>query len=264
METLGGFPYLSLGTRVSGTVVDPAGKNPVYGALVYIPDQPDLLAGVAQGPGSSCGRCALPEGNPVAGAVTGPDGSFVLARAPAGRQIPVVVQLGKWRRMTLVDVPNPCGDNPIIDPDLARLPKSRSDEQKVSLPRIAIAAGAGDRVQCMLRRMGVDAGEFTNPDGPGSVNLYNQPSALGADPSGRYDADINHGGAVFPDANRAQPDHGCGQGRHGQVSVERRTCVWPALSRRLDQIVSTPKRPAERLAGALPAWGRHGYLASVC
>ena len=196
----------SPGTTVSGKVYDPAGKNPVYGAFVYIPDQPDLLGSMAQGAGNLCGRCGLPDGNPVAGAVTGPDGSFVITRAPAGRQIPIVVQLDKWRRMTLVDVTNACGNNPIIDPDLARLPRSRSDGQKASLPRIAVAAGAGDRVQCLLRRMGVDAGEFTNPDGPGSVNLYNQPSALGADPSGRYDADTNHGGAGFPDATTLWSD----------------------------------------------------------
>jgi hypothetical protein len=188
----------NLGTTVSGKVFDPSGKNPVYGAFVYIPDQPDSLAPISQGPGNLCGRCVQPSGNPVAGAVTGSDGSFVIKQAPAGKQIPLVAQLGKWRRMTLVDINTPCGDNPITDSDL-RLPRSRSDGQKASLPHIAIAAGAGDRVQCLLRRMGVDVAEFTNPDGPGSVNIYNQPSALGADPSGRYDATLNSG-AAFPDA----------------------------------------------------------------
>jgi len=189
----------NVGTTVSGRVYDPAGRVPVYGALVYVPDQPDLLGSIAQGPGNLCGRCVHPDGNPVAGAVSGPDGSFVISQAPAGRQIPIVVQLGKWRRMTLVDITNPCGPNPIASPDLTRLPRSRSDGQKASLPRIAIAAGAGDRVQCLLRRMGVDAGEFTNPDGLGSINLYNQPAALGSDPAGRYDTGIN-GGVAFPDA----------------------------------------------------------------
>lgn len=184
------------GTTVRGTVYDPSGKNPVYGAMVYFPDQVDSLEVISSGPGNLCGRCVRPSGNPVAGAVSGPDGSFEIKQAPAGRQIPMVVQLGKWRRMTMVESIEACTDNPVTD---VRLPRSRSDGQKVSLPRMAIAAGAGDRVQCLLRRMGVDTSEFTNPDGLGSVNIYNQPSALGADPAGRYDTNVN-GGATFPEA----------------------------------------------------------------
>lgn len=184
------------GTTVRGIVYDPAGKNPVYGAMVYFPDQVDSLGTISPGPGNLCGRCVRPNGNPVAGAVSGPDGSFVISQAPAGRQIPLVVQLGKWRRMTMVDSIEACADNVVTD---VRLPRSRSDGQKVSLPRMAIAAGAGDRVQCLLRRMGVETSEFTNPDGLGSVNIYNQPSALGADPAARYDAGVN-GGVAFPEA----------------------------------------------------------------
>jgi hypothetical protein len=150
---------------VSGTVVDPSGKNPVYGAVVYIPDQPDKIDDISQGPGNLCGRCAQPSGSPIAGAVTGPDGSFTLTQTPVGRQIPLVVQLGKWRRMSFIDINNACADNPITDPDLTRLPRNRSDGSKASLPKIAIAAGAADRLQCLLLRMGVDASEFTNPDG---------------------------------------------------------------------------------------------------
>jgi hypothetical protein len=187
------------GTTVSGAVLDPAGKNPVYGAVVYIPDQPDKIDDISQGPGNLCGRCVQPSGSPIAGAVTGPDGSFTITQTPVGRQIPIVVQLGKWRRMTFIDITNACADNPITDPDLTRLPRSRGDGTKASLPRIAIAAGAADRLQCLLLRMGVDASEFTNPDGPGSVNIFNQPPALGADPSGRYDPGVGSG-ASFPDA----------------------------------------------------------------
>ncbi len=184
------------GTTVRGIVYDPAGKNPVYGAMVYFPDQIDSLGTISSGPGNLCGRCVRPAGNPFAGAVSGPDGSFVISQAPAGRQIPLVVQLGKWRRMIMVENIEACADNVVTD---VRLPRSRSDGQKVSLPRIAIAAGAGDRVQCLLRRMGLDTSEFTNPDGLGSVNIYNQPSALGADPSGRYDTGVN-GGVAFAEA----------------------------------------------------------------
>jgi hypothetical protein len=195
------------GTTVSGKVYDPSGKLPIYGAVVYIPDQPDKLADITQGPGNLCGRCVQPSGTPVAGAVTGPDGSFVINQAPVGRQIPLVVQLGKWRRMTFVDVTNACANNAIVDSELTRLrlPRKASDGEKVALPKIAIATGAGDRLQCLLLRMGIDPSEFTNPDGAGSINIYNQSSVLGADPSGRYDAALNNG-VTFPDASALWSD----------------------------------------------------------
>lgn len=189
----------STGTRLSGRVYDPAGKNPVYGAIVYIPDQPDQVEDLTQGPGDVCGKCVQPSGSSVAGSVSAADGAFTLTQVPVGRQIPLVVQLGKWRRMTYVDITTACGDNPLTDPDLTRLPRNKADGKKVSLPKIAIAAGAEDRPQCLLRRMGVDDSEFTNPDGQGAINIYNQPSALGPDPSGRYDSGVNSG-ASFPDA----------------------------------------------------------------
>ncbi|HEX7501336.1 MAG TPA: hypothetical protein VF524_13695, partial [Polyangia bacterium] len=50
------------GTKVSGTVFDPSGKNPVYGAVVYIPDQPDQIGDISQGPG---GQSNLPVPSPL-------------------------------------------------------------------------------------------------------------------------------------------------------------------------------------------------------
>lgn len=191
-----------IGTTITGKVYDPAGANPIYGAVIYIPNNIDEIATIAQGPGNSCGTCVTPQGQPLAGAVTGPDGSFTIKKAPVGARVPLVVQVGKWRRMTYVAVNNQCVENALADKDLTRLPKAQTDGEKVSMPKIAIAVGDADRLQCLFLRMGVDPHEFTNPDGVGAFNLYNLPSALNNDSGyrGAYAAAYN-GGAVYPDAS---------------------------------------------------------------
>jgi hypothetical protein len=57
--------------------------------------------------------------------------------------------------------------------------------QYTSIPKFAIAAGnaqspdktATERLQCLLRRIGVDASEFTLPGGSGSISMYNESSS---------------------------------------------------------------------------------------
>jgi hypothetical protein len=194
-------PNKDVGTTITGKVYDPAGKNPIYGAVVYIPSSLDALTAIAPGPGNACGTCEKPQGQPLAGAVTGADGSFTIVKAPVGPKVPLVVQVGKWRRMTFVAVTNACSGNPITDVNATRLPRSPSDGEKASLPKIAIAVGDADRLQCLFIRMGIDPHEFTNPDGGGAFNLYNLPSSLNDSSSyrGKYTSDYN-GGAEYPDA----------------------------------------------------------------
>jgi hypothetical protein len=188
-------------TTLTGKVYDPAGKNPVYGAVVYVPNNLDELTSISQGPGTSCGTCEKPQGQPLAGAVTAADGSFTIFKAPIGPRVPLVVQVGKWRRLSYVAVTNACGANPITDVDSTRLPRFQSDGDKASMPKIAIAVGDADRLQCLFIRMGIDPHEFSNPEGTGAINLYNLPSALNDSSSyrGKYTSDYN-GGAQYPDA----------------------------------------------------------------
>jgi hypothetical protein len=198
-----------VGTTITGKVYDPAGKNPIYGAVVYVPNNLDALGPIAQGPGNSCGTCEKPQGQPLAGAVTGADGSFTITRAPVGAKVPLVVQVGKWRRMTYVAVNNACAANAITDVNATRLPRFQSDGDKASMPKIAIAVGDADRLQCLFIRMGLDPHEFTNPDGNGAINLYNLPSALNDSSSyrGKYTSDYN-AGAQYPDASGLWGDIG--------------------------------------------------------
>jgi hypothetical protein len=153
-------------TTVSGIVFDPAGINPLYNVIVYIPNAPvqPLKAGVV------CDQCGvLASGSPLVTAITGPDGRFVLKHVPAGGSIPLVIQLGKWRKQLTIPSVAACQTTYMADPSQMRLPAKRSEGD---MPKMAVATGACDPFECLLRKIGIDASEFTDADGPGSVRVY--------------------------------------------------------------------------------------------
>jgi hypothetical protein len=79
-------------TTLSGTVYDPAEKNPLYGIVVYIPSETPAAIST----GASCYSCnSLYTGNPIAFAVTDSAGNFTIHGVPDGTNIPLVVQVGK-------------------------------------------------------------------------------------------------------------------------------------------------------------------------
>lgn len=153
-------------TTISGQVFDPAGRNPLYNVAVYVPNeavQPLAL-------GASCDQCeALYSGKAVVSTLTDAQGQFKLDKAPDGANIPLVVQIGKWRKQ--VTVPNVvrCQDN-VLPKELTTLPRNRMEGD---IPNIAIATGSADTLECLLRRVGVDASEYTpGADGDGRVHIF--------------------------------------------------------------------------------------------
>ncbi len=154
-------------TTISGTVYDPAGTNPLYNVVVYVPNQPlDPIQS-----GATCDTCASPvSGQPVAAALTDATGHFVMksAPSPAGKMIPIVVQIGKWRRQIMIGPINPCVDNPVPDKTL-RLPRSQSEG---NLPKIAFSTGHSDSLDCLMRQIGIADSEFTPDSGNGRVHMY--------------------------------------------------------------------------------------------
>ncbi|HEX6276703.1 MAG TPA: carboxypeptidase regulatory-like domain-containing protein, partial [Polyangiaceae bacterium] len=118
----GGTPACTetTGTSISGYVYDPAGKVPLYNVVVYVP-----VAGVELPPiteGASCEKCSGREARAVAVALTDASGHFVLADTPSGADVPLVMEVGKWRRRVTIPNVTACQDNVIEDRELTRLP----------------------------------------------------------------------------------------------------------------------------------------------
>jgi hypothetical protein len=156
-------------TTISGTVYDPAAKQPLYNVVVYVPSSPPLP--IASG--ASCDSCnALYTGNPIATALTDADGKFTLSGVPDGANIPLVLQVGKWRRQLTVPSVVACQDNPQPDRSLT-LPRNHAQGD---IPNIAVSTGAADTLECIFRRVGIDASEYGGgPDGPGRIHVFHGP-----------------------------------------------------------------------------------------
>lgn len=153
-------------TSLTGVVLDPAGKVPVYNATVYVPNgAPDAIAeGV-----TTCDRCdAKVSGAPVVITSSDTAGAFKLDNVPVGDKIPLVIQIGKWRRQ--VEIANvPKCVSTALDAGQTRLPRNRNEG---SIPRIALATGAADPLQCLLKKIGIDESEFGIAGSDARIHLY--------------------------------------------------------------------------------------------
>ena len=181
-------------TTISGTVYDPAGKVPIYNATVYVPNAP--LADIPSG-AKTCDRCdAAVSGNPIAITATDTSGKFTLENVPVASNVPLVIQIGKWRRQVQIANVAKCVDTP-IDATLTRLPKNRMEG---NIPRIALSTGGADPLQCLLRKMGVDDAEFGVSGSDSRIHLYAGGGfTSGATPepaSSKFGASLN-GGASY-------------------------------------------------------------------
>jgi hypothetical protein len=153
-------------TTLSGTVYDPAAKNPLYNIAVFVP-------GAAVSPipsGAVCLSCSdLYTGKPVASALTDASGKFTMNGVPAGKDVPLVLQIGKWRKQLTIPKVVACQDNPLLDKSLT-LPSSHTAGD---IPNIAVATGNADSLECLLLRVGVDGSEYEpGAAGPGRIHIF--------------------------------------------------------------------------------------------
>ena len=171
-------------TSVSGTVYAPNGTLPLSGITVYVPNGPvepfpDQLA---------CDRCSTVLSAPLVQTTTDTAGHFVLPDMPATDNVPLVIQVGRWRRqITLPTVPQ-CTDTALGAAE-TRLPRNQSEGD---IPRMAVTTGNADALECLLRKIGVDDAEFSLPTGNGRIHLF---AGNGTD---QFDA--AHGNMAFPNA----------------------------------------------------------------
>ena len=156
-------------TSITGTVYDPAGANPLYNVLVYVPNHPDQVQPITHG--ATCDRCGNVSGDPLITAVTDTKGNFTLVNVPVGKDIPLIIQVGKWRRKLTMPTVESCVENKLTDKSQTRLPRNKAEGD---IPKIALTTGGADTLECFLRKekLGLDDAEFTQPDGDGSVNFY--------------------------------------------------------------------------------------------
>ena len=166
-------PSPGVTTTLSGTVYAPNGQHPLPNALVYVPNAPVLPFT----PGVSCDNCgAAASGSPLVSDVTAIDGKFRIKNAPVGTNIPLVIQIGRWRRQITVNTVSACVDN-VIAPGLTRLPRNKAEGD---IPLMAFATGAVDSLECVLRKIGIQDSEFTHQNGNGRIHLWKGSGSAGA------------------------------------------------------------------------------------
>jgi hypothetical protein len=156
-------------TTLSGTVFDPAGANPLYDVVVFIPNDPTgALPPIKQGT-NSCNTCDVSIGGYVTATTSRADGTFTLTGVPAATHVPLVVQIGKWRREVFLPQVKACVDNKVAGASLTRLPAKRSEGD---IPQMALVTGGADNLGCFLKGVGLDPSEYSAPHGGGRLDIY--------------------------------------------------------------------------------------------
>ncbi len=155
-------------TALTGTVYDPAGAIPLWGVSVYVPnDAPKDLPD-----GADCGSCSSWYTSPVASALTDEAGQFKITNMPVGTNIPLIVQVGKWRMVYKLSNVKACveNDSAALAGTKLRMPRNHMEGH---IPNIAVSTGAADSLECLLLRMGIDANEYTgDPMGMGRIKIF--------------------------------------------------------------------------------------------
>jgi hypothetical protein len=154
-------------TSVTGVVYDPAGRVPLYNAVVYVAEEADLKP---LGQRAQCESCSahFPKAGALALGLSDANGRFRVPNMPSGDDVPLIIQLGKWRRVVRIPRVEPCA-NTELDKELTRLPRSSAEGD---LPRIAVTTGGSDALECLVRKIGVDSSEFSTEKAQGRVHLY--------------------------------------------------------------------------------------------
>ena len=144
----------------------------------------------------ACDQCTSGvSGSPLVSANSAPDGTFQLQNVPVGANIPLVIQLGRWRRQVTIPSVTAC-KNTAVAASLTNMPNCRTGNAACpagdatgDIPLIAMVTGSADALECVFRQIGLSDTEFTNPTangGTGRIQFYvsnGSTSATGNAPS---------------------------------------------------------------------------------
>ena len=195
-------------TTLSGTVYDPAGANPLYNAVVFIPNDPmGTLPPIKVGT-DTCNTCDVSIGDYVSATTSKADGTFTLSGVPATTHVPLVVQIGKWRREVFLPQVKACTDNKIAGSSSTRLPAKRSEGD---IPQMALVTGGADNLGCFLKGVGLDPSEYSAPHAGGRLDIYKGQGRGGG----------RGGGGGAP---------GLSTGTAGDCTTDNPNCVWNSKS----------------------------------
>jgi hypothetical protein len=160
-------------TSITGKVYDPAGKNPLYNVAVYVPAVPltPLPKGVPTG-NDACSCGALFQSGSLTNTTTAIDGTFTLNNVPVGSSVPLVLQIGKWRRQISVNVTQ-CAANAQPDKSLSLPGTVAAGDTNDNIPDIAVSTGSADTLECLMLRIGIPAAEYVAGAGTtGHVHVF--------------------------------------------------------------------------------------------
>jgi len=164
--------------------------DPVPNVLVYVPNETappyvqPFTPRASETATQQCSTCGADvSGNPLVETTTAFDGTFTLTQVPVGTTIPLVIQLGRWRRVFTVTVT--CGSHPVVATGIGtdggvdgtlpsgilRMPRTQFEGD---IPLTALSTGAVDAMECVLLKMGVDQSEFVAYSGTatGRIQMY--------------------------------------------------------------------------------------------
>ncbi len=156
-------------TSITGTVYAPNDTLPLPNALVYVPNgsltYPYGLTSFSDGigDGTTCDTCAAEaSGAPLVQTTSAYDGTFTLKNVPAGVAFPIVIQLGRWRKVVNVPAVTSCTTF-AVDPTTTRFPITQNEGGSAdNIPLFAISTGAADALECVLMKMGISTSEFVD------------------------------------------------------------------------------------------------------
>ena len=197
-------------TSLSGYVYDPANHLPVPDAIVYVPNGP--VQPFVDGP---AGRQQI-SGSPLLIATTNISGAFTLDNMPVGRNIPLVVQAGLWRRQFAIPTIASCRANTVSNGTYGSHLTLPASHFEGDIPKTAVVTGSDSSVECVALAAGVSPSEFTDPGGGGRINLYEGDGLGGAVMSSSSPAESTlfssqanlnaYGVVMFGSQGQADPD----------------------------------------------------------